>query len=113
MDSRSRSPKNSLNAQLDRRTLLTSSLLGGVLAHPLFASTITPKSEGPVADTASGKVRGIVNGGVNVYRGIPYGASTSGSSRFMPSRKPESWTGVRNGFENGHTAPQIMPAASA
>jgi para-nitrobenzyl esterase len=102
-----------IQTQLNRRTLLTSSLLGGVLAHPLLASTITPKSESPVADTASGKVRGITNGGVNVFRGIPYGAPTGGSNRFLPARKPESWTGVRNAFENGHTAPQIMPAASA
>src|ERR1019366_8318291 len=86
---------------------------GGALAHPLLGSTITPKSEGPVVDSASGKLRGIVNGGVNVFRGVPYGAPTGGANRFLPPRKPESWTGIRNAFENGHTAPQIMPAASA
>jgi para-nitrobenzyl esterase len=50
---------------------------------------------------------------VHVFRGIPYGATTAGANRFLPARKPEPWSGVRNCFENGHTAAQIMPAASA
>jgi para-nitrobenzyl esterase len=58
-------------------------------------------------------VRGITNNGASVFRGVPYGASTAGANRFMPPVKPEAWTGIRNAYENGHTAPQIMPAASA
>ena len=100
--------------KLDRRTLLTSSLLTGVLAaRPAFANTIAAKTDSPAVETTSGKVRGVTNNGVHVFRGLPYGASTAGANRFMPPRKPEPWTGIRNAYENGHTAPQIMPAASA
>ena len=100
--------------KIDRRTLLTSSLIGGVLARRTgLAATIATSAESPVADTSAGKVSGMVNNGVSVFRGIPYGASTAGANRFMPPRKPEPWTGIRNAFENGHTAPQLMPAASA
>ena len=103
-----------MSYKIDRRTLLTSSLIGGVLASRTgLAATIATSAESPVADTSAGKVRGIVNNGVSVFRGIPYGASTAGANRFMPPRKPESWTGIRNAFENGQTAPQLMPAASA
>jgi para-nitrobenzyl esterase len=100
--------------EIDRRTLLTSSLVGGFLgAGPAPAATIAAKTDTPAVDTTAGKVRGVVNNGVHVFRGVPYGASTAGANRFMPPRKPEPWTGIRNAYENGHTAPQIMPAASA
>jgi para-nitrobenzyl esterase len=99
---------------VNRRTVLTSSLVGGaLLARPALAASSLGKSESPVVDTATGKVRGIANNGVHVFRGIPYGASTAGANRFLPARRPEPWGGVRNCFENGHTAAQIMPAASA
>ena len=99
---------------VNRRTLLKSSLAGGaLLARPALAAPTISKSESPVVDTTAGKVRGIVNNGVHVFRGIPYGATTAGANRFLPARKPEPWSAVRNAFENGHTAAQIMPAASA
>jgi para-nitrobenzyl esterase len=100
---------------MNRRTLIKSSLFGGAIAaNPAFAArAIGSKSESPVVETTAGKVRGIENNATVVFRGIPYGTSTAGANRFLPARKPEPWTGVRNAFENGHTATQVMPAASA
>jgi para-nitrobenzyl esterase len=71
------------------------------------------KSMSAVVDTAEGKVRGVVTNGVQVYRGIPYAASTAGVNRFMPPRKAEPWTGVRDAFQNGHSSPQVAPAPGA
>jgi para-nitrobenzyl esterase len=99
---------------LSRRTLLKSSLLSGALTTlPGLAATVESRSEGPAVETASGRVRGVLNNSIHVFRGVPYGAPTSGPNRFMPPRKPESWAGLRDAFQNGHSSPQIPPSPSA
>src|SRR5262249_5663080 len=99
---------------LSRRSLFQSSLAAtAASALPAFAATVESKSIPSVVETNCGKVRGVVANGVHVYRGIPYGASTAGANRFMPPRKPESWTGVRDAFQNGHSSPQNAPAPGA
>jgi para-nitrobenzyl esterase len=60
----------------------------------------------PVVETASGRVVGVTSGGVHVFKGIPYGASTAGPNRFMPPRKPEPWTGVREAIAYAGRSPQ-------
>lgn len=61
-----------------------------------------------IADTAYGKVQGYLLNRVYTFLGVPYGADTSGENRFMPPRKPETWTEVRPAVFYGHTAPQRM-----
>lgn len=61
-----------------------------------------------VATTQYGKVRGFVLRGIHTFLGIPYGADTSGSNRFMPPQKPNPWTETRPAVWWGNTAPQIM-----
>ncbi len=63
-------------------------------------------SADPVVQTTSGPVRGRVDDGVNVFKGIPYGASTAGRGRFKPARDPAPWRDVRDAFDYGPAAPQ-------
>ena len=59
-----------------------------------------------VADTVYGKVKGFILRGIHVFRGIPYGADTSGKNRFMPPQRPEPWSNVRPAVFYGNSAPQ-------
>lgn len=61
-----------------------------------------------IAETTYGKVQGFILRGIHQFRGIPYGADTSGKNRFMPPQKPDSWDDVRPAVWWGNTAPQIM-----
>jgi para-nitrobenzyl esterase len=73
-----------------------------------IAST-SGRMNGPLffdVDTSLGVVRGMANTGIKIFRGIPYGADTSGNNRFMPPRKPAAWTGARNSIGYGPIAPQ-------
>ena len=68
-------------------------------------STRTP---GATVQTSAGRVRGYVDGGVQAFKGVPYGASTAGAGRFMPPQKPQPWTGVRDAFDWGQRAPAFV-----
>ena len=60
-----------------------------------------------VAETHRGKVRGALNDGIRVFKGIPYGASTEGTNRFRAPRLPKPWTDVRDALAFGPMAPQV------
>ena len=61
----------------------------------------------PIVETEHGKVRGITSGGIAVFKGLRYGADTSGRNRFMPPQPVVKWAGVRDAFDYGNIAPQI------
>src|SRR3954470_17143748 len=64
-----------------------------------------------VVDTESGKVSGLTQGAIHLFKGIPYGASTAGANRFMPPRKPEPWAGVREAIAYAGRSPQAPGGA--
>jgi para-nitrobenzyl esterase len=57
-------------------------------------------------ETKSGKIRGIADNGINVFKGIPYAESPEGEGRFLAPSKLQPWTGIRDAFEFGNRAMQ-------
>jgi para-nitrobenzyl esterase len=60
----------------------------------------------PTVRTEAGLVRGTLEEGVRVYRGIPYAAPPVGDLRWRPPRPPVPWEGVRDCTEFGPACPQ-------
>src|SRR5215471_1859325 len=106
------SDKRNRGAGIDRRSFIGSS----VAAASLFASgalqrawaqDIRLATQSKAVQTNSGSIQGVVlDGGVNAFYGVPYGASTAGANRFMPPQKPAPWTGVKETTLVGYRSPQ-------
>ncbi len=59
-----------------------------------------------IVETSAGRVRGREDGGVLVFRGVPFGAPPTGARRLARPRPADPWGGVRDAFEFGPAAPQ-------
>jgi len=74
---------------------------------PVAPAKVAPKGDilasdaKTVVETTAGKIRGFQRKGVYAFKGVPYGASTSGANRFMAPAAPEPWPGIRNALQLG------------
>ena len=67
-------------------------------------------AQGPVVETAAGRLRGRAREGVVTFKGIRYGASTASVNRFQAPVRPQPWTGIVDAFEYGPRAWQPFRA---
>ena len=65
-----------------------------------------------VVDTTSGKLEGVRQSDVEVFRGIPFARPPIGDLRLRAPQPVDPWTGVRPATEFGYWAPQNAPATS-
>jgi para-nitrobenzyl esterase len=78
---------------------------GVLLATP--AARAAASASGPIARTTLGRIRGAVDGDLQVFRGIRYGVDTA-TRRFQPPVAPAAWRGVRDAVSFGPASPQSV-----
>jgi para-nitrobenzyl esterase len=89
------------------------SLLLGLLLMPLVAAAETPADEPrPALVTKQGELAGVLDRGIQVFRGIPYAAPPVGALRWEPPQAPAAWQGVRDATTFGPSCPLPKGLAS-
>jgi para-nitrobenzyl esterase len=76
----------------------------------LFAYSLqaqrTDSLNGPIVHTTYGDIRGISDGEIASFKGIPYAAPPVGEYRWRPPQPVKAWTGVRDGTRQCASCPQ-------
>lgn len=83
--------------------------VGYSFPHTILAVTVMGKGAADgvrVVQTAAGALRGTTEGGVGVWRGVPYAEQPVGPRRFRAPAPQRPWTGVRDAVEHGPLPPQ-------
>jgi para-nitrobenzyl esterase len=93
--------------ELTRRSILRTLAAGaGALAVRHVSPRLSARAvDDTIATTTTGRVRGLRDAEIHVFKGIRYGADTA-ARRFLPPIAPTPWTGVRDAIEFGPIAPQ-------
>src|SRR5262245_42706398 len=94
---------------MKRRDFLRQASVLVAASGTMLRSALGADTKSVVADTTFGKIRGVDAEAIKIFKGVPYGAGTSGKNRFMPPVDPAKWTGVRDALEFGPSAPQSEP----
>ncbi len=97
-------------ADLQRRRFLRDSARGalaaGTLATVPAAWSAPPRAElETIVRVRGGRVRGLREDGINVFRGLRYGADTA-PTRFQAPRREQPWRGIADATAYGNAAPQ-------
>ncbi|MFJ3922071.1 carboxylesterase/lipase family protein [Streptomyces sp. NPDC090022] len=67
----------------------------------------SPDRDPVVVDLPAGRLRGTAEGGIAVFRGVPYAAPPVGDLRWRAAQPHPGWSGTRDATADGPSAPQL------
>ena len=107
-----------MKTQEAAKALVVPWLLGAALLASASAAqeatTSTAAAAAPTVRTASGIVRGVTEGDVSIFKGIPYAAPPVGANRWRPTQPLPAWQGERDASQFGADCAQAgFPPGSA
>jgi para-nitrobenzyl esterase len=93
------------------RAFMSIAVLSAACRSPERHAGAAPTAAAPTATsqcvrTAAGCVRGVQDGGIEVFRGIPYAAPPVGPLRWKLPQQPAPWRGERDATKFGKSCPQ-------
>ncbi|WP_048846982.1 carboxylesterase/lipase family protein [Tanticharoenia sakaeratensis] len=74
----------------------TITALAFVLASLFWAKSSLAASAVPTVSTTAGLLRGVSEGGVDRFMGVPFAIPPTGPQRWMPAAPPDAWHGIRD-----------------
>ena len=75
-------------------------------ARAQASATTVANGQSVVVRTTHGQLRGVRNGGLTIFKGVPYAGSPAGEGRFKAPPSLDPWTGVRDALVYGPQAVQ-------
>ena len=69
---------------------------GFILLLSSFLNAQQDSSSGPIVQTRTGPLRGVTEGNVTIFKGIPYAAPPVGPNRWRPPQPVTPWKEVRD-----------------
>jgi para-nitrobenzyl esterase len=99
--------EKSIMSPLSRREFITRVPLAAAGAMALgHAGYCFSQTADVIVEIAHGKLRGLRENGVNIFKGIPYAGRISGGRRFLAPAPLAPWPGIRDALRLGHPSIQ-------
>jgi len=95
---------------MKRILLVVAVLFLGACVRPVASKLAAgcAESGSDIICTEQGAVRGVFEGEMLAFKGIPYARPPIGALRWRPPEAAEPWQGVRDGSRYGSMCPQII-----